>query len=83
MAAHTHLSGRAFSPEKAARGGAGAPPPTGGGWGNTRQAAHLGYQPKDSSEVFRAKVEAQPAPAADDPAMVYQGGAFVAAGPFD
>jgi len=52
-------------------------------WWDNRHAAHLGYQPKDSSEVFRAKVEAQPAPAADDPAMVYQGGAFVAAGPFD
>ena len=32
---------------------------------------------------FRAKVEAQPMPAADDPSMVYQGGAFVATGPFD
>lgn len=52
-------------------------------WWDNRHAAHLGYQPKDSSEVFRAQVEAQPAPAADDPAMVYQGGAFVAAGPFD
>ena len=52
-------------------------------WWDNRFAAHLGYQPKDSSEVFRDKVEAQPMPAADDPAMVYQGGAFVAAGPFD
>ncbi len=45
-------------------------------------ASQLGYVPKDSSEVFRDKVEAQPMPAADDPAMVYQGGAFVASGPF-
>ncbi|HDS1736677.1 NAD(P)-dependent oxidoreductase [Pseudomonas sp. BP8] len=52
-------------------------------WWDNRDAAHLNYQPKDSSEVFRAKVEAQPAPAADDPSMVYHGGAFVAAGPFD
>jgi len=52
-------------------------------WWDNRFAAHLGYQPKDSSEVFRDKVEAQPMPAADDPAMVYQGGAFVASGPFD
>ncbi len=52
-------------------------------WWDNSQAAHLGYQPKDTSEIFRAKVEAQPMPAADDPAMVYQGGAFVAAGPFD
>lgn len=52
-------------------------------WWDNSQAAHLGYQPKDSSEIFRDKVEAQPMPAADDPARVYQGGAFVAAGPFD
>ncbi|MBD8573735.1 NAD(P)-dependent oxidoreductase [Pseudomonas syringae] len=52
-------------------------------WWDNRHAAHLGYQPKDCSEVFRPAVEAQPMPAADDPAMVYQGGAFVAAGPFD
>ncbi|MCO8160575.1 NAD(P)-dependent oxidoreductase [Pseudomonas sp. 21LCFQ02] len=52
-------------------------------WWDNRHAAHLGYTPKDSSEPFRAKVEAQPAPAADDPSMVYQGGAFAAVGPFD
>lgn len=51
-------------------------------WWNNRFAAHLGFAPKDSSEVFRAQVEAQPMPAADDPARVYQGGAFCAAGPF-
>ncbi|MFS2159058.1 NAD-dependent epimerase/dehydratase family protein [Pseudomonas sp. Pseusp122] len=52
-------------------------------WWDNRFAAHLNYQPKDSSEQFRAKVEAQPMPAADDPSMVYQGGAFVASGPFE
>lgn len=51
-------------------------------WWDNRLAAGLGYVPQDSSEVFRDKVEAQPMPAADDPAVVYQGGAFVAAGPF-
>lgn len=51
-------------------------------WWDNSLAAHLGFQPKDSSEVFRDKVEAQPMPAADDPARIYQGGAFVAAGPF-
>lgn len=51
-------------------------------WWDNHLATHLGYQPKDSSEQFRAQIEAQPMPAADDPAMVYQGGAFVAAGPF-
>ncbi|WP_273805759.1 MULTISPECIES: NAD-dependent epimerase/dehydratase family protein [unclassified Pseudomonas] len=52
-------------------------------WWDNRLAAHLGFQPKDNSEQFRAKVEAQPMPAADDPSLVYQGGAFVATGPFD
>lgn len=52
-------------------------------WWDNHQAAHLGFAPKDSSEVFRAKIEAQPMPAEDDPARIYQGGAFVAAGPFD
>ncbi|SHN26270.1 uronate dehydrogenase [Pseudomonas asturiensis] len=51
-------------------------------WWDNRLASHLGYAPKDSSEVFRDKVDAQPMPAANDPAMVYQGGAFVASGPF-
>ena len=51
-------------------------------WWDNRFAAHLGYQPKDSSEIFRDKVEAQPPVAADDPAALYHGGAFVAAGPF-
>lgn len=51
-------------------------------WWDNSQAAHLGFKPKDSSEMFRDKVEAQPMPAADDPACIYQGGAFVAAGPF-
>ncbi|CAB3626135.1 Uronate dehydrogenase [Achromobacter mucicolens] len=51
-------------------------------WWDNSGAAVLGFAPKDSSEPFRAKVEAQPALAADDPAARYQGGAFVKAGPF-
>lgn len=51
-------------------------------WWDNRVAAHLGFAPRDSSEVFRKQVEAQPMPAADDPARIYQGGAFCAAGPF-
>jgi uronate dehydrogenase len=51
-------------------------------WWDNHLAANLGFKPKDSSEVFRAQIDAQPMPAADDPAMVYQGGAFVTAGPF-
>jgi uronate dehydrogenase len=50
-------------------------------WDNT-QAAHLGFVAKDSSEPFRAKVEAQPPVAPDDPNAIYQGGAFTAQGPF-
>ncbi|MFF7706054.1 NAD-dependent epimerase/dehydratase family protein [Pseudomonas sp. NPDC007930] len=52
-------------------------------WWDNRYASHLNYQPKDSSERFREQVEQLPKPAADDPAMVYQGGAFVAQGPFE
>ncbi len=52
-------------------------------WWSNRYAAHLGFQARDSSEAFRAKIEAQPMPAADDPVRVYQGGVFTATGPFD
>ena len=51
-------------------------------WWDNRYAAHLGFAPKDTSEIYRDKVEAQPMPPADDPSRIYQGGAFVAAGPF-
>ncbi|RXN90651.1 NAD-dependent dehydratase [Achromobacter aloeverae] len=51
-------------------------------WDNSR-ATHLGYAPQDNSEPFRAKAEAQPPLAPDDPAARYQGGAFVKAGPFE
>jgi uronate dehydrogenase len=50
-------------------------------WDNTH-ARHIGYRPQDSSERFRAAVEArQPVLDHDDPAVVYQGGAFVRTGP--
>ena len=52
-------------------------------WDNTR-AAHLGYVPQDSSEPFRAAVEArQPTLDLSDPAVIYQGGAFVRTGPLE
>lgn len=51
-------------------------------WWSDDAARVLGFVPKDSSERFRAQVEAQPPLAADDPAARYQGGAFVKAGPF-
>jgi uronate dehydrogenase len=52
-------------------------------WWDNRHAARLGFKPRDSSEPFRPKVDAQPAPAADDPVAVRQGGAFTTAGPFE
>jgi len=51
-------------------------------WGNSK-AAHIGFHPQDSSEPFRAKVEALPALDPHDPAALYQGGGFVKSGPFE
>ena len=54
------------------------------GWWDNTSARHIGYRPRDSSENFRAEVEArQPVLDRGDPAVIYQGGAFVRAGPFD
>ena len=51
-------------------------------WDNT-PARHLGYRPQDSSEPFRAAVEArQPLSDPTRPEVVYQGGGFVTRGPF-
>jgi uronate dehydrogenase len=52
-------------------------------WWDNRHAAHLGFHPRDSSEPYRAKVESQTPLAEDDPARIYQGGAFVKLGPFE
>jgi uronate dehydrogenase len=47
-------------------------------------AAHLQFKAQDSSEVFRAAVEARaPALPETDLARIYQGGAFVKMGPFE
>src|SRR5690606_34310585 len=52
-------------------------------WDNTA-ARHLGFRPHDSSEPFRAAVEArQPALDLQDPAVIHQGGAYVRLGPFE
>jgi uronate dehydrogenase len=52
-------------------------------WDNT-PARHIGYRPADSSEPFRARLEAkEPLPDPTDPAGRCQGGAFVTQGPFD
>jgi uronate dehydrogenase len=52
-------------------------------WWDNRHAAHLGYRPQDSSEPFRAKIEQQPPVDPTDPAVQFQGGGFVKAGPFE
>jgi uronate dehydrogenase len=52
-------------------------------WDNT-SARHVGYRPRDSSEPFRAAVEARQAPLdRSDPAAIRQGGGFVTQGPFE
>ncbi len=51
-------------------------------WDNSR-ARHIGYAAQDSSDIFRDAVFARtPAPDLTDPAVQFQGGAFVKAGPF-
>lgn len=52
-------------------------------WWSNRHAEHLKFKARDTSDIFRAAIEAQPLPAADDPVRVYQGGVFTATGPFD
>jgi uronate dehydrogenase len=50
-------------------------------WDNT-PAKHIGYRPQDRSDGFRPAVEArQPVIDRQDPAALYQGGAFVKAAP--
>jgi uronate dehydrogenase len=52
-------------------------------WDNT-PARHIGYQPQDSSERFRAaREEAQPQLDPNDPAVMFQAGGFVRMGPFE
>ena len=52
-------------------------------WWDNSKASHLGFHPQDSSESFRAKVEAQPPVDPADPATQFQGGGFVKLGPFE
>ena len=52
-------------------------------WDNSR-ARHIGYAAQDSSDIFRDAVYARtPAPDLADPAVQFQGGGFVKAGPFE
>jgi uronate dehydrogenase len=52
-------------------------------WWDNASARHVGYRPRDSSDAFRATVEArQQNIDLTDPAALYQGGGFVKQGPF-
>ena len=52
-------------------------------WWDNAQARHVGYVPQDSSDAFRDAVYARTAaPDLSDPAVQFQGGAFVRTGPF-
>jgi len=52
-------------------------------WWDNRCAKHIGYVPQDSSDVCRDAVYAKTgAPDLSDPVAQFQGGGFVAAGPF-
>ena len=51
-------------------------------WWDNASAAHIGYSPQDSSAPYAAEIErTQPAGDPSDPAVIYQGGAFVRQGP--
>ena len=53
-------------------------------WYDNGQARHVGYAPQDSSDQFREAVYASTqAPELSDPAVQFQGGGFVKAGPFE
>ena len=53
-------------------------------WWDNAKAAHLGFKPKDAADLQRERVEAaSPLLDRNDPARIFQGGAFVCAGPFD
>jgi uronate dehydrogenase len=55
-----------------------------GTWWDNARAAHLGFRPRDSADAQRERVEAANPPLPpDDPRVVYQGGVFVTAGPFE
>ena len=52
-------------------------------WWDNSKAAHLEFRPRDSADADRARIEALPPLAPNDPAGIYQGGSFVHAGPFE
>ncbi|MEM8687992.1 MAG: NAD(P)-dependent oxidoreductase [Pseudomonadota bacterium] len=53
-------------------------------WWDNSHAAFLGWQPQDTSEIYREKVEtAHPKPHWDDPAVRYHGGMYAKVGHFE
>jgi uronate dehydrogenase len=53
-------------------------------WWDNRLAQHVGFVAQDSSDAFRSAVYARTAaPDVNDPAVIYQGGAFVTVPPFE
>jgi len=51
-------------------------------WYDNTHARHIGFRPQDSSDIYRAAIEArQPTLDRHDPAVIYQGGGFVKAAP--
>jgi uronate dehydrogenase len=53
-------------------------------WWDNRLAAHIGFRPQDSSEPWRAELEAKQRHLdPQDPTRRYHGGAFVQHGPYD
>ena len=53
-------------------------------WWDNRSARHLGFQAQDQADVYRAALEAQqPTIDRNDPVAKFQGGSFMALGPFD
>ncbi len=53
-------------------------------WWDNSTAKHIGFIPQDSADGFRDAIHARtPAPDLNDPAVQFQGGPFVKAGPFD
>lgn len=52
-------------------------------WYDNCRAKHIGFQPQDSSDIYREAVYAKTsAPDINDPVAIHQGGSFVKAGPF-
>jgi uronate dehydrogenase len=53
-------------------------------WWDNNRARHIGYVPKDTSDIFRDAVYARTSnPDLNDPVAQFQGGGFVVAGPFE